>query len=109
MVTKTAVNLETSHHMKTAPVLCLTLFISCFILSTQHHARGMPEMSAPEKVRNSQAQPKRPKYYSLVVPLLPLKCDISLDTEGVFNPKEEEGIILRASSYRIKLKKGIQR
>lgn len=51
---------------------------------------------------------RKSEAHSLALSLLPLKCDIRLDTEGVFNPKGEEGISLRVSSHRIKLRKGIQ-
>lgn len=96
MVTKTTMNIETSQHMKTVPLLCLTLFISRFILSTQLRAwGGVSEMRAPETHRHRQ---KDLSTYSLVVPLLPLKCDMTLDTEGVINPKGEEGIILSLKS-----------
>lgn len=109
MVTKTTVNIETSQHMKPAPVLCLTLLIPCFILSTQLHAWWDARTeSTRESQKLTRHRQKDLNRHSLAVPLLPLKCDISLDTAGMFNPKAGEGISLRVSHHRTKLRKVIQ-
>lgn len=65
MVTKATMNVKTSLHMNTAPVLCLTPFISYFILSIWLHAQEDVQNKSTRESQKLTGTEKRPKYVQL--------------------------------------------